>query len=112
MIKIKDPFSYSARWDSVGLDCSTCIHFSEPPKWPDKSKSISCKLHKISLEIELGKNGYKEKEWFCKDFQDNGKSYEKAIKEFEAVKENLNTGILYNCYNGDDCLGETIVQEL
>ena len=30
---MKDPFSYSARWDSVGLDCAFCKHQKEV-EWP------------------------------------------------------------------------------
>ena len=65
---MKDQFSYSARWDSAGLDCSECIHFKGPEKWPDSNGVSRCSLHKVSLNIELGDNNYKEFEWFCKQF--------------------------------------------
>jgi hypothetical protein len=97
---IRDPFSYSGRWDSVGLDCSNCVHFKEPKLWPDSQKLSHCKLHKISLSIELGKNGYKEGEWFCKDFQSNGTANQKAVKEFQTVKDHLESRKLYRAYGG------------
>lgn len=109
---IKDPFSYSARWDSVELDCSSCVHFNGPEKWPDKNKTISCKLHNLSLKIELGDDCYKLWEWFCKNFSDNGKSFKKSVDEFKTIKEKLGTEILYRCYNDDGFLKEIAFQEL
>ena len=83
--KIKDPFSYSARWDSVGLDCSNCKYFKGPENWPDINKTIYCSKHSISLEIELGSSLYKEWEWFCKDFTNNPEdpAFPEAISELE-----------------------------
>ncbi|MDP8217429.1 MAG: hypothetical protein P9M03_01755 [Candidatus Theseobacter exili] len=67
---VKDTFPYNARWDSVGLDCSTCKHFNGPEKWPDTNNASCCKKHHRLLTIELKEDGYKEWEWFCKDYDD------------------------------------------
>ncbi len=92
---IKDPFSYSARWDSVGLNCSNCNHFQGPEKWPDLNKIYSCRLHKISLAIELRIGGYMSSEWFCKQF-DSKNAFPKAVTEFNSIKDFLQNEILYN----------------
>lgn len=102
---IRDPFSYSNRWDSVGLDCCNCKNFIPPAQWPDSKKTICCQLHKVSLEIELDKNGYKCWEWFCKDF-DNINAFPKAIEEFESIKDLLASRILYRAYGQNDELIE------
>ncbi len=91
---VKDPFSYSARWDSVGLTCSSCNYFLGPEKWPDLNKISKCQLHKISLSIELRNEGYISSEWFCKQF-DNKNAFPKAVKEFEGIVDILQDGILY-----------------
>ena len=100
---VKDPFSYSAGWDSIGLDCSNCIHFHSPKEWPDKDKVSSCDLHQISLSIELGENCYKNWEWFCKDFQ-NKNAFPKALEEFQQIKEKLEAQVLYRGYGEDGLL--------
>jgi hypothetical protein len=109
---VKDPFSYSARWDTVGVDCAYCVYFAGPPTWPDIQRSSHCGLHKVSLAIELGCNGYKEGEWFCRDFNDNGRAYDKAIEELEAVKESLQTNVLYGAYGPGGCLKEIEFENL
>ena len=78
---MKDPFSHSSRWDSVGLDCDSCTHVSKS-EWPNKDQSYDCHLHNLSLRIEIAKNGYKEGEWFCVDFENNGGD-PNGVKEFE-----------------------------
>jgi len=94
---MNDPFSYSSRWDSVGLDCSNCKYFGEPDKWPDMDKQTKCLFHNISLQRQIGTNGYKEGEWFCKDFN-NVNAQPKALAEFKFIKENLCANILYGVY--------------
>ena len=103
---IKDAFSYSARWGSVGLNCHHCQHFSGPEKWPDDKKVLKCMLHNISLKIELSESGYVEYEWFCKDFQDIGTANEGAVKHFEKIKHSLKSEILYRLYGEDGNLVE------
>lgn len=105
---IKDTFPYLARWDSVGLDCSNCINFKGPENWPDKGKACSCKLYNISLAIELGENGYKLWEWFCKSFQNNTNesAFPMAIAHFENTKNELNEKVLYRFYSEDGYLKE------
>lgn len=103
---IQDPFSYSARWDSVGLDCAYCIHFEGPGEWPDIQAVSRCALHKIPLKIELGPNGFKEGEWFCKDFSDNGRAFGDAVKELEKVRNALQDDVLYGAYGNEGILRE------
>ncbi len=92
---VKDSFSREGRWDSVGLDCSSCQFFKSPSKWPDERKEIFCNFHKLPLTIELGKDNYKAGEWFCKAFKDNGKALKNAVKHFEETKGMLNDSVLY-----------------
>ncbi len=103
---IKDGFSYASRWDSVGLDCQHCKYFYSPKEWPDENRVSFCKLHKVSLSIELNKEGYKEYEWFCKDFENTGKADENAVKYFESIKNSLQPRILYRLYGADGNLIE------
>jgi hypothetical protein len=77
-----DPFSHSARWDSVGLDCEFCKHINSND-WPNEDSEYSCRLHAKSLRIEIGDRGYKVGEWFCSKFEDNGRSHPKSLAEFE-----------------------------
>lgn len=92
---ITDNFKREGRWDSVGLDCSSCRYFKSPSNWPDKNREIFCSFHKIPLSIELGEVGYKLGEWFCKEFNDNGKALANAVFEFNKIKKNLDENILY-----------------
>ena len=104
---MRDTFPYEARWDSVGLDCSNCVHFRRPPSWPDVHRVSCCGLHKLSLAIELLAAGYKDGEWFCRDFRDDGSGFPKAVRHFEAERAGFAPGVLYNFYGPDGQLGET-----
>ena len=108
---MKDPFSYSARWDSVGLDCAFCIH-EKQVEWPDTKRDYSCLLHGVSLVATLAKNGFKEGEWFCSAFESNGKTNERAIIELEAIKHELAPDILYGAYGKDGNLKEIPFSDL
>ena len=108
---IKDTFSYNARWGSVGLDCSTCINFSGPQSWPDENEVTKCKKHNVSLTIELGKNKYKEWEWFCSEYTDNG-GFPEAVNHFKEIHDNLEQGVLYRLYGENSCLLEYKINEL
>ena len=92
---VKNSFERQGRWDSVGLDCSSCQYFKSPSDWPDKKHEIFCNYHKVSLVVELGKDSYKMGEWFCKNFKDNGKSLQSAVAQFNMIKDILKQGILY-----------------
>ena len=94
---IKDPFSYSARWDTIGLDCSNCVYFIGPESWPDENRISRCSLHKLSLAFELRADGYKQGEWFCKNFEDNG-AVKKAIIELDNIRDSLESQVLYGGY--------------
>lgn len=91
--KRNDPFSHSARWDSVGIDCNSCIHINSNGNWPNKDKIYSCNLHEISLALQIQENGFKNGEWFCSDFKDNGNSNLKSVEEFS--NENFENKTLY-----------------
>jgi hypothetical protein len=108
---IQDTFSYSARWDSVGLDCSTCKYFSGPGSWPDSGKESKCLRHRVSLEVELGENGYKQWEWFCVDYLDNG-GFPESVRHFNEIRNTLKAGILYRLYGRDGFLSEFSIQDL
>jgi hypothetical protein len=60
----------------------------------------------VSLAIELRKSGYKEGEWFCKDFTNNGKASSMAIGELETIKDELQDGVLYGAYGEGRILKE------
>lgn len=92
---IKNTFKREGRWDSIGLSCSSCQFFKSPAKWPDQNHEIYCKFHNVSLAIELRENNFMGGEWFCKNFNDNGKSLKNAVKHFEEIKGSLTDGILY-----------------
>lgn len=108
---MKDPFSYSARWGSIGLDCAFCIHQKEV-EWPNLKRDYSCLLHRISLAKEIGGNGYKEGEWFCSSFADNGCAHKKSVEEFNQVSNQLSKNVLYGAYGGDNRLKEIPFVEL
>jgi hypothetical protein len=60
----------------------------------------------VSLAIELRKAGYKEGEWFCKEFTNNEDASSKAIVELETIKEELQEGLLYGAYGEGRILKE------
>ena len=107
---LKDTFAYTARWDSVGLDCSYCSHFVGPAEWPDKARESRCRFHRISLAVEIGRNGYKEWEWFCKNFEDiNTKeqcAYPPAVEHFVSIRNHLQDRILYRLHGKEGYLVE------
>ena len=109
---VEDTFEYSARWDSVGLDCGYCIHFSGPNTWPDEDQISRCTLHGLSLALELNQRGYKQWEWFCKDFEDTGKAFSEAVAHFRSIRNELSPGILYRLYGKDDKLLEFPFEEI
>ena len=109
---VRDTFSYSARGDSVGLDCSSCAHFVGPSSWPDVHRISHCARHQASLAIELSGNGYKQWEWFCCDFSNNGSVFALANTHFESIKESLTSGILYRFYATDGFLREYEISQL
>ena len=108
---MKDTFSYSARWDSVGLDCAFCKHQNNV-EWPNKNRDYACELHKISLAATIANNGFKEGEWFCSKFESNGKANNKALKEFASFSNALEPNILYGAYGKDGNLKEIPFSEL
>lgn len=108
---IKDTFAYNARWDSVGLDCSTCSHFSGPTSWPDTERTIKCIKHNKSLTLELAESGYKEWEWFCKEYKDKS-GFPPSVEHFKNIKESLTPKILYRLYGTNGYLLEYSISDL
>jgi len=107
---IKDTFPYSARWDSVGLDCSDCQYFRGPEKWPDTNRVSRCEFHHVSLALELQENGYKLWEWFCRDFA--GEAFPAALAHFHLIREQLEPKVLYRFYGTDGFLVEHKMEDL
>ena len=120
---VRDTFPYNARWDSVGLDCSYCRHFSGPVSWPDSGRVSCCRLHQLSLATELGPKGFKKGEWFCRDFAPTapppppgiiarvfGRSEARpsaaALRHLDEMRDHLQPDVLYGFYGGDGNLKE------
>ncbi|NCA78378.1 MAG: hypothetical protein EOM90_18770 [Alphaproteobacteria bacterium] len=102
---VKDVFQYTDRWDSVGLRCFNCSYVNEN-EWPDIGKKYACKLHGISLAVQLDGRGYVEGEWFCKTFHDNGTANKNALATFNNIKSQLEERVLYGFYGKDGNLKE------
>lgn len=109
---VKDTFKYEARWDSVGLDCSDCRHFRAPSEWPDVERVSRCELHCVSLAIELAASGYKDMEWFCRDFADTGRAFPPAVAHLETIRQELAPRVLYRFYGADGYLVEHQMEQL
>lgn len=109
---VKDTFQYAARGDSVGLNCSYCRHFSGPDKWPDAGRVSQCEFHHVSLAIELRDSGYKNWEWFCREFTDTGKAFPPSVVHFHEIRQQLEPGVLYRLYGEDGYLIEHKMADL
>ena len=109
---VKDTFKYEARWDSVGLSCATCRHQANEKEWPNKKRDYKCGLHHVPLRAVLNPSGYIEGEWFCEDFEDNGKSYAPSLKHFIEIRETLPKNTLLGFYGRDGFLKEIPFSEL
>lgn len=109
---VKNSFKREGRWDSVGLGCSNCQFFKSPLKWPDHNHEIYCTLHKVSLALELRENNYLGGEWFCKNFQSNGKALKNAVEHLEEVKDQLKENVLYEFGKIGDDLKEVNIDQL
>jgi hypothetical protein len=109
---VKDTFKYASRWNSVGLDCSSCRHFHGPEKWPDVNRVSRCELHGVSLAIELADTGYKSMEWFCQEFTDTGKAFASSVAHLHEIRQQLEAGVLYGFYGADGYLVERKIVEL
>jgi len=103
---VKDTFKYEARFDSVGLDCSSCQHFRGPTAWPDTARVSRCALHGVSLALELAASGYKQGEWFCQAFANSGRAFPPAVAHLETIRQELEPAILYRFYGAEGYLVE------
>jgi hypothetical protein len=67
-------------------------------------------MHGISLAVELRDNGYKNWEWFCKEFEDTSdvakRAYPPAVEHFKSIRTQLRERILYRLYGDDGSLVE------
>ncbi|WP_461507144.1 hypothetical protein [Rhodopirellula baltica] len=102
---MKDTFPHLARWDSVGLDCSFCRHVSECD-WPNRNGDYRCNLHGISLTIQIANNGYKDGEWFCTAFADEGGAHPSAVEHLANSVDALDDNTLYRLSDGYGDLDE------
>lgn len=104
MHPVRDPFSYSARWDSVGLTCSSCTHFDAPPTWPDQEFKARCRKHDIPLAIlyDASGSGHLADEFFCSAYEDGGRTFPQALEELDGIRHELDDSTLYGAYNDAD----------
>ncbi len=103
---IKDIFTYDGRWDSVGLDCSKCKNERKVEKWPVKNGEYYCNFHHKSLDAEINLEGYKEGEWFCKNFETDGSINKEVMGKFNNIKNKLEEKKLYGLYGDNGFLKE------
>jgi hypothetical protein len=45
--------------------------------------------------MELGGDGFKEGEWFCSNFVNNGKAADNACQELDRIRHLLDNKVLY-----------------
>lgn len=113
-MSVPDTFPHTGRWDSVGLDCAYCRHFVGPGSWPDREHVSRCGLHDLPLGIQLAADGYKDGEWFCRDFTaaPGSRAANLAVAHLERVRVNLRPRILYSFKPAGGDLGEHDFEEL
>jgi hypothetical protein len=111
---VRDTFPHTARWDSVGLDCSGCVHFRGPRAWPDLDRVCSCARHGLSLAVELNSQGFKDGEWFCTSFEASGRARpsDAVIRHLQSIRAELRADVLYGFYAADGNLKEHEFSEL
>jgi|SRR6266403_1597692 len=110
-MEIKNPFSFCARWDSAGISCTLC-KYASANDWPDVDRSFACRKHNVPLRAELDTRNYVLGEWFCKDFENDGRAHAKPRAEFETIKHSLAVNILYRVDPDKDLLVQTPFSEL
>lgn len=94
-----DDFPRIGRWDSIGIDCSLCRN-ERTSGWPNADRPYCCGRYGISLWVEIGPNGYKDGEWFCRDFDGNGRESESAVHHLRNVRHSLEPHVLYGFVEG------------
>ena len=110
-MEIKNPFSFSARWDSAGISCTFC-KYASAKGWPDVDRSFACRKHDVPLRAELDAMNYVLGEWFCKDFESDGRAHAKPLAEFEAIRHSLAAETLYRTDPDKNLLVQTPFSEL
>lgn len=110
---VRDTFEYGDK--GVGIDCRNCAYFRGPARWPDKERISHCALHSVSLAIKLQGDGFQLWEWFCKDFEDAPRyprtDLRPPVAHFLQIRDELESGILYRLYGGDDLGGNGYLLE-
>jgi hypothetical protein len=109
---IKNTFPFSSRWNSIGLDCSFCRHQAAEPRWPLVDRRYKCDRHGVPMAVQVGRDGYKVGEWFCSDFEDNGRAHPEAVAHFRGLKARLAPRVLYGLHTVDGHLSEISFEEL
>ena len=110
-MEIESPFSFYARWDSAGISCTLC-KYASANGWPDLDRSFACRKHNVPLRAELDTRNYVLGEWFCKDFENDGRAHAKPLAEFETIKHSLVADILYRVDPDKNLLVQTPFSEL
>lgn len=62
--------------------------------------------------MELGADNYKQWEWFCRDFADNGEAYRASVRHLDSIRAELAAGVLYRLYDPDGNLLEYPMESL
>ena len=112
---VRDTFTYSDRWDSLGLTCFYCSHFRGPESWPDTACISSCAFHHRRLApVILAPTGYGDGEWFCAAFTpgDHHRLHDPSYQHFLSIRPQLEAGILYGAYGSDGFLQERELSQL
>jgi hypothetical protein len=60
----------------------------------------------VSLAILIDDSGTMNGEWICRDFSDNGESFQSAVTHFQLTRERLRGGVLYQFQDIGGPLGE------
>ena len=126
---VRDTFPHTARWDSVGVNCVSCRHFSGPASWPDSDRVSCCRLHGLSLAFQLDDRGFVDGEWFCRDFatptveapagllkrvftRSMSPTSSAAVDHLAQIRDQLQASVVYGFYGRDGNLQERPFSEL
>jgi len=92
---IRNEFTFSARWQTCGVDCSFCKHFRGPESWPDLEGRANCTFHQVGLSFRLNSRGYISGEAFCKNFSNAGDAFNEGVATFDKIQASLEENVLY-----------------
>jgi hypothetical protein len=66
----------------------------------------------VSLAFQLNAEGFKEGEWFCREFVDTGRSWDVAVEELGKVRGSLDPAKIYGASYGAGVLKERTIAGL